>query len=133
MGAPLRMQAIRHYQSAGVGSATHGASPQQLVAMLFEGALDRVARARGAALNGDRATRLSNVRSSIAIIEHLRLCLDHSAGSLSARLDALYDYVLRRLTQANAAEDPAMFEDVAAVLRPIKDAWDTLPPSGRAP
>jgi flagellar protein FliS len=131
MGAPLRTQALRQYQLAGVTSVASTASPHQLVSMLLEGALDRVATARGAALNGDPATRMSRVGSAIAIIEYLRLCLDRSAGALTERLDSLYDYALRRLAQANAAEDPAMFEDVAAVLRPLKDAWDGIAPGPR--
>lgn len=129
MGTMFRTQAIRQYQHSGVATVAPTASPHQLIAMLLEGALDRVARARGAARNGDRAGRMHNIASTIAIVEHLRLCLDRNAGSISQRLDALYDFILRRLAQANAAADPLMLDEVADVLRPIKDAWDTMPQS----
>lgn len=127
MGAMFRTQAIRQYQQSGVATVAPTASPHQLIAMLLEGALDRVARARGAARNSDRAGRVQSIGSAIAIVEHLRLCLDRNAGPIAQRLDALYDFVLRRLAEANAAENPAMLDEVADVLRPIKDAWDTMP------
>ncbi len=127
MGAMIRMQAIRQYQHSSVDCLTSAASPHQLVAMLLEGALDRIARARGAARNGDRATRLKNVSASIAIIEYLNLSLDRGAGALTERLAALYDFCLRHLAQANAADNAVMLDEVADVLRPIKQAWDEMP------
>lgn len=129
MGVMHRAQAIRQYQHSGIATVAPTASPHQLIAMLYEGALDRVARARGAARNGDRMGRVQNIGSTISIIEHLRLCLDRGAGPIAQRLDALYDFCLRRLAEANAAEDPRMLDEVADVLRPLKDAWDTMPRS----
>ncbi|MGQ0697886.1 MAG: flagellar export chaperone FliS [Panacagrimonas sp.] len=126
MGAMLHAQAIRQYQRSSVDSITSSASPHQLVAMLLEGALDRIARAAGAARNGDRAAKLANVTAAISIIEYLRLCLDRNAGSISDRLGALYDFCLRHLAQANAANDARMLDEVADVLRPIKSGWDEL-------
>lgn len=129
MGAMHRFQAIRQYQDSGDGAATHTARPEQLIAMLLGGALDRVARARGASRNGELQVRIANIRGAIAIVEHLRLCLDPRGGKITERLDALYDFVLRRLAQANAADDPGMLEEVADVLRPLKAAWDEIPVS----
>lgn len=131
MGAMHRMQAIRQYQNSSVGGVTATASPHQLIAMLLEGALDRIARARGAMRNGDRAARLQSIGAAISIIEYLNLSLDLEAGQVSERLAALYDYCVRRLTQANASEDAGMLDEVANVLRPIKQAWEELPRSQR--
>lgn len=126
MGAPHRMQAIRQYQHSGVDSVAAVANPHRLIAMLLEGALDRLARARGAARNGDRTARLANVGAAICIIEYLSLSLDRNAGVISERLGALYDFCLRHLAQANATGEARMLDEVADVLRPIKTAWDEL-------
>lgn len=131
MGAMLRMQAIRQYQHISSDSAISGAGPHQWVAMLLEGALDRIARARCAARNGDRAARLLNVGAAISIVEYLNLCLDRNEGSISDRLGALYEFCLRHLAQANAKDDAAMLDQVADVLRPIKQGWDEI--AGRLP
>lgn len=128
MGAMFRMQAIRQYQHSSIDSAMPAASPHQLVAMLLQGALDRIAQARGAASNGDRQLRIRNVGAAISIVEYLNLSLDRAAGGpIAERLTALYDFCLRHLAQANGADDPKMLEEVADVLRPIKQAWDAMP------
>lgn len=127
MGAMHRFQAIRQYQDSGAAAAAHTARPEQLIAMLVGGALDRVVRAAGAQRNGELQTRISNIGSAITILEYLRVCLDRRGGQIAERLDALYDFCLRRLAQANAAGDAAMLEEVANVLRPLKAAWDELP------
>lgn len=126
-----RTQHIRHYQQSSVDSVAATATPHQLIAMLLEGALDRIARARGAAHNGDGAGRMRNVGSAISIIEYLSLSLNLELGPISDRLAALYDFCVRRLAQANASGDARMLDEVAEVLRPIKLAWEELPRSQR--
>lgn len=133
MGAMFRMQAIRQYQHSSIDSALPAATPHQLVAMLLEGALDRIAQARGAARNGDRASRLKNVSSAISIIEYLNLTLERGAGPVAERLASIYDFCMRHLAQANGADDPRMLDEVADVLRPIKQAWDELPQRSAMP
>lgn len=128
MGAMFRMQAIKQYQHSSVDAVTSTATPHQLVAMLLEGALDRIARARGAARNGDRSGKLVNVGAAISIVEYLKLSLDQKAGgAIAQRLAAIYDFCLRHLAQANAADDARMLDEVADVLRPIKQGWDEMP------
>ena len=127
MGAMYRMQAIRQYQHSSLDAAMPAASPHQLIAMLLEGALDRIAQARGAARNGDRTSRLKNVGAAISIVEYLNLSLERGAGPLAERLASIYDFCLRHLAQANGADDARMLDEVADVLRPIKQAWDDMP------
>jgi flagellar secretion chaperone FliS len=128
MGAMFRMQAIKQYQHSSVDAVTSTASPHQLVAMLLEGALDRIARARGALRNGDRSAKLANVGATISILEYLKLSLDMKAGGqIAQRLSDLYDFCLQHLVKANAADDPRMLDQVADVLRPLKQGWDEMP------
>ena len=128
MGAMFRMQAIKQYQHSSVDAVAATAGPHQLVAMLLEGTLDRLARARGALRNGDRSGKLANVAAAIALIEYLKLSLDLEAGgAIAQRLSALYDFCLGHLAKANAADDARMLDDVANVLRPIKQGWEEMP------
>ena len=127
MGAMLRLQAIQQYQRSSLESAMPAADPHQLIAMLLEGAIDRVAQARGAARNDDRTARIKNVSAALAIVEYLNLSLERGAGPIAERLSAIYDFCLRRLAQANGADAARMLDEVADVLRPIKQAWDEMP------
>lgn len=128
MGAMFRMQAIKQYQHSSVDAVTSTATPHQLVAMLLEGALDRLARARGAARNGDRSGKLASIGAAISIVEYLKLSLDLNAGgNVAQRLSAIYDFCLRHLAQASASDDAGLLDEVADVLRPIKQGWDEMP------
>src|SRR3546814_20359669 len=99
-------------------------SPQRLTGMLFEGALTRLATARGAMARGETAAKLRAISGTVAIIEHLRGCLDMQAGGGIARnLDAIYDYVLRRLVHANVINDTAVLVEVEELLRTIAESW----------
>ncbi|HSW15251.1 MAG TPA: flagellar export chaperone FliS [Solimonas sp.] len=120
--------ALRHYQNAAVvGAANSDVAPQKLIDMLLDGALQRLNTARGCVLVGDTVRKVPLLASALGIIEHLRLCLDHQAGGEIARnLDALYDYMGRRLLKANLDNDAAGIEEVADLLRTVKSAWEQV-------
>lgn len=122
--------ALQQYRSTSNYGGTVEASPHKLVEMLYTGAIDRLATARGAVLRGEVAVKLRTLGSALAIVEHLRLSLDHEAGGAIARnLDALYDYLGRRLLQANVRDDVEAIDEALALLRQIKSAWDGIAPT----
>ena len=119
------------YQQVGVSSAAY-ADPHRLVQMLMEGGLVRIARARGAIERGDVAEKGALIGKAIAIIDGLAASLNHDAGGdIAANLAALYDYMQRRLLHANLHSDVAALDEVAGLLREIKQAWDAIPPEAR--
>lgn len=115
------------------------ASPHQLVALLFDGALERIAEARGAIerieqagddfVAGEVATKGEAIGKAIAILDSLRVTLDHEqGGELAGNLSGLYDYMTRRLLEANATKDVKMLTEVADLVKEIKAAWSQVPP-----
>ena len=119
--------AVRQYQDASMSAVVADVSPHRLTGMLYEGALARLATARGAMERGDVPEKLRAMAGALAIVEHLRACLDLQAGAAIARnLDGLYDFMLRRLVHANAGNDVAALDEVIATLRPLRDAWDAI-------
>ena len=115
------------------------ASPHQLVALLFDGALERIAEARGAIerieqagddfVAGEVATKGEAIGKAIAILDSLRVALDHEqGGELAGNLSGLYDYMTRRLLEANATKDVKMLTEVADLVKVIKAAWSQVPP-----
>ena len=108
--------------------AIDDASPHQLIKMLLEGALERVATASGAMARGEVAVSGESIGKAIGIVDSLRVSLDREqGGQIAANLSALYDYMTRRLLEANATRDPDMLGEVAGLLREIKVAWDQVP------
>lgn len=122
-------QALNEYRNGGVlAEANGGADPHRLVQMLFEGALERIAVARGAMQGGNVALKGERISRTIDILEGLRVHLDlDKGGQMASNLEALYDYMQRRLTEANLRNDVAILDEVAGLLREVKAGWDGIP------
>jgi flagellar protein FliS len=60
------------------------------------------------------------------IVTALRGALDLSAGPIAIQLDALYDFVLRRLASGNMTKEPRPTEEALQILRGLMDAWQEL-------
>ncbi len=67
------------------------------------------------------------ISKALEIIGGLRSFLDfEQGGELAAHLESLYDYMERTLFEANAKNDIAKLDEVAYLLRQIKDGWDGI-------
>ena len=119
---------LNQYRQAGHLAEAAVADPHRLIQMLFEGALERIAVAKGAMDQGNIRIKGEKLGQAIAIIQGLRDSLDHTNGSLlAANLDALYDYMARRLLQGSMHNDPDALNEVISLLREIKSGWDAIP------
>ncbi len=119
--------ALKQYQSVNIEAQVMDASPHRLIQLLMEGGLTRLAQARGAMERGEIAHKGELLGKAIAIVAGLRDGLNFDAGGeIAANLDRLYGYMIRRLTEANLKNDPAMIEEVSGLLREIKTGWDGI-------
>jgi flagellar protein FliS len=97
--------------------------------MLMQGGLDRIAQAKGALDRNDLATKGLCLGKAVAIIGGLREGLDPDKSPTPlADLDSLYDYMMRRLTEANIKNDPLLLDEVSGLLSNIKEGWDAIEP-----
>jgi flagellar protein FliS len=76
-------------------------------------------------LNGNIAEKGRLISHAIVIIggglqQGLNL---EKGGELAQRLDGLYEYMKRRLLEANLNNDPARLEEVDNLLGTIEDGW----------
>ncbi len=125
-------QALNAYQSVGTQTSVTDASPQQLITLLLEGAMARIASARGAMGRGELARQGELIGKAISIVDNLRTCLDHDqGGELAGRLDSLYSYVMQRLVEANQRSDDAALNEARDLLATVHDGWTQLPQAPR--
>jgi flagellar protein FliS len=104
------------------------ASPHQLVAMLFDGFVVAVNRARGAIRGGDIALKGESIGHALRIVdEGLKSALNlKDGGKLAGDLSDLYAYICVRLTQANLRSDEALLEECLALMQPLREAWNAI-------
>jgi flagellar protein FliS len=123
------MRALRQYQSVNSHAQTSEASPHRLVQMLMQGGLDRIAQAKGALERNDTATKGLCIGKAVAIIGGLREGLDpEKSPTPLSDLDSLYDYMMRRLTEANIKSDPLILDEISRLLSNVKEGWDAIAP-----
>jgi flagellar secretion chaperone FliS len=123
------MLALRQYQKISAQAQTSEASPHRLVQMLMEGGLDRIAQAKGSLERKDIAGKGIAIGKAIGIIGGLREGLDRDNMTAELeRLDNLYLYMTRRLTDANLKNDIAALDEVTELLTTVKEGWDAVAP-----
>ena len=122
-------QAAQHYSSVKNQAGVLDASPHRLIQMLFEGALERIAQAKGAMLQNQVARKGELIGKTINIVGGLQGSLnDKEGGELAANLEELYDYIIRRLVKANISNDPEILDECGRLLGELKAGWDAIAP-----
>lgn len=119
--------ALKEYQSTSTQSGAHTASPHRLIQMLMEGALEKIAKAKGFMSRNEVEQKGHHISWAIRIIGGLQDSLDmKKGGELSANLDKLYDYMCRTLVQANVENSVGKLEEVTTLLSTVKEGWDGI-------
>ncbi|ADP12885.1 Flagellar protein FliS [Erwinia sp. Ejp617] len=113
------------YAKIGVESAVMSASNDQLITLLFDGALSALVRARLFLLDGNTVKKGESLSKAINIIDNgLKPAVDETSDDeLTRNLAELYRYMVYRLLRANLDNDAEGIEEVEALLRNIADAW----------
>ncbi|MBF0265368.1 MAG: flagellar export chaperone FliS [Gammaproteobacteria bacterium] len=121
---------LNQYQKVNSQSNAAFASPHRLIQMLMDGALEKISRAKGYMEQKNIPKKGEFIGWAISIIEGLRVSLDfEKGGEISENLNALYDYMERRLAEANSQNSTDMLDEVTFLLSEIKEGWDAIPKS----
>ena len=110
------------------------ASPTRLVQIMFEQILAHLATARGAMgrISDNRpvnevVAKGNAIAKTLALIGQLNGTLNmEGGGQVAENLRALYEYMMNRLTLANATNDQSVVAEVAGLISMIKSGWDQI-------
>jgi flagellar protein FliS len=93
--------------------------------MLYDGVIVALLSAINHIKSSNVAAKGASISKAITIIDNgLRASLDQKAGGeIAQNLDALYDYMSRRLLQANMKNDIAIIEEVHGLMSDLREAW----------
>lgn len=108
------------------------ATPAELTLMLYEGAIKFVNKAIMSIEKDDVMGAHNNLMKTQRIIEELRASLDHKYP-VAKEFDTVYEYILRRLVEANIKKDKDILEEVLEHLRTMRDTWKEVMKNANAP
>jgi flagellar protein FliS len=96
----------------------------ELVRMLYSGAMEAVRTARAELAAGRIAERSRAIGKAYRILAELATSLDSTkGGEVAERLLELYDYMMRRLNDANFHQKDEPLSEVLDLLDTLAEAW----------
>ena len=98
------------------------ASPAELTLMLYEGAIKFCNIAEVAIEEKDVEKAHNNIRKVQNIIEYLQSTLD-TKYPVAQDFINIYDYLSKRLLEANVKKDQEILEEVNMHLHSVRDNW----------
>lgn len=129
-----RSSGLNHYRSVGAYSAAAAENRTELVLQLMDGACEQISMARGHIDRKETARKGEAIRRATGMIDGLRASLDHErGGEIAGNLDRLYDYMNRRLVEANLNDSPELLEEVGGLLGEIRSAWQQITAASAEP
>jgi len=103
-------------------NAINTASPAELTLMLYEGAIKFCNIALGAMEKNDIMKTSENIIKAEKIIMEFRGTLDFKYP-VAKDFELVYDYIYRRLVEANVKKDPDILTDALKYIREMRDTW----------
>lgn len=98
------------------------ASPSELTLMLYNGCLKFINLAKIAIQSKNIEEKNKNIIKAQKIIQEFMVTLNMDIP-MSKDLMAMYDYLYRRLVEANTKNDVAILEEVEGFVTEYRDTW----------
>jgi len=112
------------YTNQYLANTVNSASPEQLMLMLYDGAIRFISLGIQAIENGLIDKRAYYINKTSAIVSEFAATLDHNQDAkLAEDLDALYGYMLSRMLEANLKNDTAPLLEVKKLLSDLRATW----------
>ena len=123
----MTQAALAAYGEVKVHSAIEGASPTELISVLFDGVSSRLNQSLTAIEAGEIAKKGELISQTISILEYLTAVLDeHNAPEVADNLQGLYRYMVTTLLNANINNDPTAIREVISLMTEVRDAWNEM-------
>ena len=101
------------------------ASPETILIMLYDGAINFLLRAKIAIEEKNIDQTHLYITKTQKIIREFMDTLDmETAGEIGENLYRLYEYLYHRLIQANIKKDTEIVDEVLGHLRSLKQTWE---------
>lgn len=109
---------IQAYQNNSVETA----SPGELTLMLYNGCIKFIKAGRKAMENKEIEKKNTNIQKAQNIIQELMVTMNQDYA-VSQEILPLYDYMNRRLMEANTKNDLEILDEVQGLAVEFRDTW----------
>lgn len=118
------------YTAVSLDSEIVGATPHQLIVLLYDGAINAMKRAEIYFQSGNIARRGEMISRAINIIDNgLRAGLDHEkGGKIAEELESLYEYISRTLLEANLNKSGENLPHLISLMTNMSETWQLIAP-----
>ncbi len=100
------------------------ASPEQILIMLYDGAIRFTHQAIAASERHDQPEKLGRISKAFAIIVEFSNTLNHDiGGQIAEDLDGLYQFMLRELNKAGSESGETRLKTVEGLLVDLRQTW----------
>lgn len=128
----MGLKGIQAYKKGSLKQDLSTADPHKITLMLMQGALEKIAMAKGSIERKEFESKAIHLSKATSILVNLRDTIDLEVKSeVGENLYALYDYMIRRLTDANIQNSLKIMDEVINLMLPIKNAWAQIPESAK--
>lgn len=121
------------YTAVSLDSQIAGATPHQLIVLLYDGAINAMRRAEIYFQSGNIARRGEMISRAINIIDNgLRAGLDHEkGGQIAAELESLYEYISRTLLEVNLNKSGENLPHLISLMTEMQETWQAINPENK--
>ena len=114
------VDARRIYQDTSV----RGATPIELVVVLYDAAIEDMRRALTAMEQGDVEARAAKVSHALMVLQQLQGTLDFERGGSAARqFEQFYNLVRAKLLEAQMRRSPEVMQQQIRYMSEVRDCW----------
>lgn len=122
----MNQRNLKAYKATSLAADLSVADPHRVIQLMMQGALERLAQAKGAIERRDMEAKASAVSKAQGLLHGLQDALDMSQGKIAEDLFNLYAYMDERIWDASLTREVTPLDEVMALMVTIKSAWDQL-------
>lgn len=124
-----QLKALKRYAAVETDSRIEGATPHQLVRILFDELLLALDASATALRAGDRQKTIDKQTRALTILHALETSLDFKrGGEIAVSLATIYREARKRILEATAVGKPESMDTARGYISEITDAWAQIGP-----
>jgi len=115
----MNMQGYQAYRKTQIQTADQGG----LILLCYDGAIGFLRKALKAISEKDQMSATELLTKAQNVLWELTNGLNRDAGQIAHNLEAIYNYMIRRLVDAQYHSSPAPVNEVLGYLQELRDTW----------